>query len=80
MGSNHWIEIASFATGIEADWAIATLETAGVPARLKGERAGVFGVTFQGALAQGLTLLVRPEDAEQVRELLGLDAADPGEE
>ncbi len=70
---NDWIEIASYGTGVEADWAVATLEAAGVPARLKGERAGVFGVTFQGALAQGLILLVRSEDAEEARELLGLD-------
>jgi hypothetical protein len=68
-----WIEIASYGTGIEADWAVSMLEHAGIPARLKGERAGVFGITFQGALAQGLILLVRSEDAEQARDVLGLE-------
>jgi len=77
---NDWIEIASYGTGIEADMAITMLDAAGIPGRLKGERAGVFGVTFQGALAQGLTLLVRPEDSERARGILGLDLpeADPG--
>lgn len=74
--ADSWTQIASYGSGIEADMACATLQSAGIPFRLKGDRAGVFGLTFQGTLAQGLALMVPAAQADEARDLLGLNESE----
>lgn len=66
----QWVEVASFSTGLEADIARATLEEAGIPARVVSNRAGVFGLTFQGFVPGGITLEVPSPELERARDLL----------
>ncbi|HEV8355917.1 MAG TPA: hypothetical protein VGQ17_04025 [Gemmatimonadales bacterium] len=70
-----WTPVASFSTGLEADIAGAALEEAGIPFRLRSNRAGVFGLTFQGFLPGGITLEVPSPELERARDLLDEPAA-----
>lgn len=59
MKPTGWREVATFASGFEADLAIAQLEAAGIPAvRDNNDTVGIFGPGFQGATAWGVTVLV----------------------
>ncbi len=59
MKPTGWREVATFASGFEADLAIAQLEAAGIPAlRDNNDTVGIFGPGFQGATARGVTVLV----------------------
>lgn len=61
--SNKWCALETFATGFEADVAIARLEAADIPTmRDSNDTVGIFGFGFQGATARGVTVRV-PEDA-----------------
>jgi hypothetical protein len=77
MTPTGWREVATFASGFEADIAVAQLEAAGIRAvRDSNDTVGIFGPGFQGATAQGVTVLVpagalndaravlRPDDSE----------------
>jgi len=70
----HWVEVASFSTGLEADIARATLEEAGIPVQVRNGRAGLFGLTFQGFLPGGITLEVPSPELERARDLLDEEA------
>ncbi len=73
--SAEWMPVASFGTGLEADIAKATLEEAGIPARVVSNRAGVFGLTFQGFVPGGITLEVPSPELERARDLLDEEGA-----
>ena len=68
------IPVANFATDAEAEMAAALLQRAGIPFILRsGETAGIH--TRPG----GADLLVRHEDLEEARQVLGdLGTSDPG--
>jgi hypothetical protein len=72
--STRWSPVASFSTGLEADIARAALESAGIPVQLRGDRAGIFGATFQGWMPGGITLAVPALELERARGLLDEDA------
>ena len=77
--------VATYDYVIEADFAAATLEEAGIPARVSGAHVGLFGAGFQGYTQYGAQVLVPWHRAEDAAELLDLlraddeDAADGGE-
>jgi Putative prokaryotic signal transducing protein len=55
----EWRVLATFASGLEADIAIARLEEAEIPAlRDSHDGAGIFGFGFQGATSRGVTVRV----------------------
>jgi hypothetical protein len=73
-----WREVATFASGFEADVAIAQLEAAGIPAvRDSNDTVGIFGPGFQGATAHGVTVRVPAEALSDARSLLrGVEGTD----
>jgi hypothetical protein len=66
--SGEWSVLATYASGFEADLAMAQLETAGIPAiRDNNDTVGIFGPGFQGATARGVTVRVPAAALEDAR-------------
>ena len=66
--SGEWSVLATYASGFEADLAMAQLETAGIPAiRDNNDTVGIFGPGFQGATARGVTIRVPTATLEDAR-------------
>jgi hypothetical protein len=77
MDGNEWRAVATYASGFEADFAIAQLEAAEIPAvRSNNDIAGIFGPGFQGATSRGVTVLVPAAVFEDARLALDLGAGD----
>ena len=73
MNHSEWCVLATYASGFEADLALATLEAAEIPAiRDNNDTVGLFGPGFQGASARGITVRVPTTELEAAREALGL--------
>ncbi len=71
MSQHSWVSIASFGMGLEADIAVARLESAGILAVARGnDIVGIFGPGFQGASGRGVDVLVPSDAADAARELL----------
>lgn len=70
---DNWVSLRSFDTGLEADMARLRLQAAGIPVLLRSDRAGVFGLTFQGSVPGGIVLVVPMAEAVRARELLEED-------
>lgn len=74
MNDSEWRVLKTYASGFEADIAIALLDAAEIPAiRDNNDTVGLFGPGFQGPSARGITVRVRNTDWETAREELGLD-------
>jgi hypothetical protein len=70
----RWVPVASYGMVYQADFARATLESAGIPAQvLGGDHVAIFGPGWAGPALRELTLLVPSECYEEARELLGCD-------
>ena len=74
MDGTDWRPVATYASGFEADFAIAQLEAAEIPAvRNTNDTVGIFGPGFQGATARGVTVLAAACEAlEDARTALNL--------
>ena len=69
--------LVTYASGFEADLAIARLEAADIGAiRDNNDTVGLFGPGFQGASARGITIRVLASELEDAKEVLGLPPAD----
>jgi hypothetical protein len=69
--SNPWVVVAEYGAVLEADFAAATLEEAGIPARVTGAHLGIFGAGYQGYSMHGVRVMVpwhREDDAREVLE------------
>lgn len=82
-----WVVVAEYGAVLEADFAAATLEEAGIPARVTGAHLGIFGAGYQGYSMFGVRVMVpwhREDDARHVLEGLALlgheDDDEPPEE
>ncbi|HEV7586932.1 MAG TPA: DUF2007 domain-containing protein [Longimicrobium sp.] len=78
-----WVVVAEYGAVLEADFAAATLEEAGIPARVTGAHLGVFGAGYQGHSMFGVRLMVpwhREDDARHVLDGLSLDEDQSEEE
>ncbi len=63
-----WRVLATYASGFEADLAMAQLEAAEIPAvRDSNDTVGIFGPGFQGATARGVTVRVPASALEAAR-------------
>jgi hypothetical protein len=74
-----WVVVAEYGAVLEADFAAATLEEAGIPARVTGAHLGIFGAGYQGYSMFGVRVMVpwhREADARRVLEGLALHDAD----
>lgn len=71
-----WVPVATFGMVYEAEFARATLESAGIPAHVHGtEHVAIFGPGWMGPSTRGVTVMVPRECLEEAREVLA-----PGEE
>lgn len=74
MAEREWVELATYASGLEADIVIAQLEAEGIPVlRDSNDSTGIFGAGFQGRSAFGVTVRVPSDAVEEARAMLGLD-------
>ncbi|NUS48222.1 MAG: hypothetical protein HOQ15_11565 [Gemmatimonadaceae bacterium] len=72
MTTQRWIPVARYAAGVEADIAVARLESAGIVAVARGnDITGIFGPGFGGATARGVAVLVPTDAVDAAREILG---------
>lgn len=69
----HWVEIATFDTGLEADMARALLEGEQIPAMLESRAPGIFGAAFQGSITGGVSLMVPSPEVERAKLLLDVE-------
>lgn len=68
MSESGWRVLATYASGFEADLAMAQLEAAEIPAvRDSNDSVGIFGPGFQGATPQGFTVRVPTAALENAR-------------
>lgn len=73
MNESEWRVLATYASGFEADLAMAQLEAAEIPAvRDTNDSVGIFGPGFQGANARGYTVRVPASVFEEARAALSL--------
>jgi len=73
MSESGWRVLATYASGFEADLAIAQLEAAEIPALRDGnDSVGIFGPGFQGATARGVTVRVPAAALEEARAAVSL--------
>ena len=73
-----WVIVAEYGAVLEADFAAATLQEAGIPARVTGAHLGLFGAGDQGPSMYGAMVMVpwhREDDARRV-----LEGLEPDEE
>lgn len=70
---SDWVQLATFATGFEADFAQQSLTEAEIPCLLRGNQAGMFGAGFQGPVMGGITLYVPSTAIDTARDLLDLE-------
>ena len=66
----EWIEVASYASGFEADMARQVLEAEEIPVLVQSNSPGIFGAAFQGKVAGGFVLHVPSPLVDEARTLL----------
>ena len=77
MDGTEWQAVATYASGFEADFAIAQLTAAEIPAvRHANDTVGIFGPGFQGATSRGVTVLVPATALQDARAALKLAEGD----
>ncbi|HUR91480.1 MAG TPA: hypothetical protein VMY38_02285 [Gemmatimonadaceae bacterium] len=69
---SDWVQLATFATGFEADLAQQSLTQAEIPCLLRGNQAGMFGAGFQGPVMGGIKLFVPSSAIDSARDVLDL--------
>jgi hypothetical protein len=73
MNETGWRILATYASGFEADLAMARLEAAEIPAVRDGnDSVGIFGPGFQGTTAKGFTVRVPASAFEEARAAVSL--------
>lgn len=66
-----WVPVATYGMVYEAEFARATLESAGIPAHVHGtEHVAIFGPGWMGPSNRGITVLVPSDWADEARDLL----------
>ena len=73
MSESGWRVLATYASGFEADLAMAQLEAAEIPAvRDSNDSVGILGPGFQGATTQGFTVRVPAGALDEARAAVSL--------
>lgn len=75
-----WVVVAEYGAVLEADFAAATLEEAGIPARVTGAHLGIFGAGYQGYSMFGVKVMVPWHREADARHVLDLEIDDEPEE
>lgn len=71
MDGPPWEVAGSFGTVLEAEFAAATLQEAGIPARVHGAHVGIWGAGYQGPSMYGVSVVVPRMRLEEAKTLLG---------
>ncbi len=66
----EWVKLATFASGLDADIARATLEEADIPVQVRGQHIGAFGPSFQGQVPGGVDVYVPSPELGRARDLV----------
>jgi hypothetical protein len=69
-GGSPWEVVATFGTVLDAEFAAATLQEAGIPAQVHGAHVGIWGAGYQGPSMYGVRLAVPHHRADDARALL----------
>ena len=78
MTVTGWSDVVTFASGFEADMAIAQLDAAGITAvRDDNDTVGIFGPGLQGPTARGTTVRVPAESLDDARVVLRSAMGEP---
>jgi FixJ family two-component response regulator len=78
MSVTGWVDLATYASGFEANLAIAQLEASGVRAvRDDNDTVGIFGPGYQGTNVRGVTVRVPVELLEEARVVLAAESDIP---
>lgn len=67
----EWITVRTYTNGLEADIARDLLESEGIPVLVQSNNAGIFGLSYQGNVAGGITLQVPSPEEDRARALIG---------
>ncbi len=69
-----WVTVLTCSSGLEADFAVQQLDSAGIDAVARGnDIVGIFGPGFSGATARGVDVMVPSNMVEDAREILGTE-------
>jgi hypothetical protein len=75
LSDDEWTVLATYASGFEADLAVALLEAAEIPAmRDSNDTVGIFGPGFQGATSRGVVVRVPAAALEDARAVVSRDS------
>jgi len=77
-----WVTVATYGAVFEAEFAAATLQEAGIPARTTGAHVGIFGIGYQGPSHHGVEVQVPQQRADDAADLLASlepDEHEPGD-
>lgn len=66
----EWVKVATFASGLDADIARASLEEAEILVQVRGHHVGAFGPSYQGPLPGGVDVYVPSPELDRARDLL----------
>jgi hypothetical protein len=68
--AHGWVTVATYGAVYQAEIAAALLESAGIPAQIRGERTGIFGPGWAGMAIGGVEVRVPAPDLDEAREVL----------
>ncbi len=78
MADSEWALLKEYASQLDADLDLATLEAEEIPVMVKGPEVGIFGPGFAGATSRGVEVYVPRDALEAARELIGEDSSESG--
>ena len=76
MADSEWAILKEYASRLEADLDLATLETEDVPTIVRGPEVGIFGPGFSGSTSLGVTVFVPVAMLDFARDLIGKEPAE----
>ena len=75
--TSDWTKLTTFASGLEADIAVARLNSEEIPAHARGnDIIATVGFGFQGPTARGVDVLVPADLIDEARAVLEIDGDD----
>ena len=71
MTDGDWVLLKDYASQMDADLDLATLQAQKIPVMVKGPEIGIFGPGFAGATSRGVEVYVPGGALRAARELIG---------
>ena len=75
MDEQHveWVEIGTFSSMLDADFARQQLDAEGIPVLVKSEASGLFGAGVGGTIVGGVRLFVPSPEVARANDVLDLE-------